>query len=168
MGNYAAWLCQCDCGNEKTVSGRYLRRGKTRSCGCLPRGSGGGRPGEAAITNAFYSHKWSGAKARGYELLLTREQFVAITAMNCTYCGLPPSNVVKAPNGNGDFVYSGIDRKDNSKGYTLANSVPCCKECNISKSDMSMEAWQAYMRRMSMAAIRRHQKQAGGCNGAAR
>lgn len=29
------WLCQCDCGNTKIVSGSALRSGDTRSCGCL-------------------------------------------------------------------------------------------------------------------------------------
>lgn len=29
------WLCHCDCGNEKVVSGKYLEYGKTKSCGCL-------------------------------------------------------------------------------------------------------------------------------------
>lgn len=29
------WLCRCDCGREYIVSGTHLRRGVTRSCGCL-------------------------------------------------------------------------------------------------------------------------------------
>lgn len=29
------YLCKCECGNEKIVSGRQLRRGYSRSCGCL-------------------------------------------------------------------------------------------------------------------------------------
>lgn len=31
------WLCLCDCGTETTVSGKHLRSGGTRSCGCLMR-----------------------------------------------------------------------------------------------------------------------------------
>ena len=33
----AYWKCRCDCGNTKIVSGTNLRRGITKSCGCLMR-----------------------------------------------------------------------------------------------------------------------------------
>src|ERR1017187_8380588 len=33
------WLCKCDCGNEKIISGKWLKRGTTKSCGCLWRES---------------------------------------------------------------------------------------------------------------------------------
>ena len=29
------WLCRCDCGNDIIVNGRNLRKGNTKSCGCL-------------------------------------------------------------------------------------------------------------------------------------
>ena len=31
----AWWLCKCDCGASHVVEGTHLRRGITRSCGCL-------------------------------------------------------------------------------------------------------------------------------------
>lgn len=31
----AFWLCKCDCGTMTTVSGNSLRKGETKSCGCL-------------------------------------------------------------------------------------------------------------------------------------
>ena len=35
--NNARWLCRCDCGNESEVLGIVLRRGESKSCGCLRR-----------------------------------------------------------------------------------------------------------------------------------
>ena len=32
---HVAWRCICSCGNGKVISGLLLRRGDTRSCGCL-------------------------------------------------------------------------------------------------------------------------------------
>lgn len=29
------WLCICDCGREVNITGRDLKRGSTKSCGCL-------------------------------------------------------------------------------------------------------------------------------------
>lgn len=31
----AYWICQCDCGNKKSISSGSLRQGLTKSCGCL-------------------------------------------------------------------------------------------------------------------------------------
>jgi len=31
----AEWLCKCDCGKETVVLSNHLRRGNTKSCGCL-------------------------------------------------------------------------------------------------------------------------------------
>lgn len=33
----ATWRCRCDCGRETVVMSQDLRRGTTRSCGCLQR-----------------------------------------------------------------------------------------------------------------------------------
>lgn len=34
------WLCQCDCGKQTIVMGRYLIKGRTKSCGCYRKGFG--------------------------------------------------------------------------------------------------------------------------------
>jgi hypothetical protein len=42
---------------------------------------------------------------------------------------MPPA--MQCTNGSrGIYTYNGIDRVDNSKGYTPENTVPCCKICN--------------------------------------
>ena len=34
-GGEVTWRCQCDCGREKIISGKSIRLGRTKSCGCL-------------------------------------------------------------------------------------------------------------------------------------
>lgn len=34
---HVAWLCVCECGTEKVITGILLRKGATKSCGCLHR-----------------------------------------------------------------------------------------------------------------------------------
>jgi hypothetical protein len=36
-GKHAMWKCKCDCENEVLVTGTNLRKGFTKSCGCLTR-----------------------------------------------------------------------------------------------------------------------------------
>lgn len=35
IGDKVAWLCRCECGNEKVVSGSNLITSQTTSCGCV-------------------------------------------------------------------------------------------------------------------------------------
>lgn len=37
------WHCRCDCGKEKDIEGNSLRRGVTKSCGCLAKEKSGAR-----------------------------------------------------------------------------------------------------------------------------
>ena len=85
------------------------------------------------MNNVIYAYKRS-AMLRGLEFGLTVEFMVQLFAANCYYCGCQPINVAGRSNkSNGVFIYSGIDRTDNSKGYTEDNVVPACKHCNRAK-----------------------------------
>jgi hypothetical protein len=137
----ARWLCRCDCGGEAVARGSNLRRGSKLSCGCLMRdvvSSLFSLPkGVAAEKGALRAMK-KNARKRGREWGLTDEQAVAIMRRNCFYCGAAPSNISCPPICNGDFVYSGLDRVDNAKGYTPDNVVPCCKFCNYAKGNRTL------------------------------
>lgn len=43
-------------------------------------------------------------------------------------------------------LYNGIDRKNSSEGYTLGNSLPCCRVCNRAKSDMDYEEFKQWIK----------------------
>lgn len=49
--------CKCDCGTEKIIMMQSLKRGLTKSCGCLERSSRYGRPNhEKDLTNMRFGH----------------------------------------------------------------------------------------------------------------
>lgn len=145
--------CKCDCGNEHIVRKDHLTTGKIASCGCLRKNSMIGRPsrsakapGEAAARCVWNNYKGK-AKKRNYEFDLTLEEFLDLASKPCHYCGRSKVNRwgeyfvsgVRAGQRkvNGAFCYNGVDRKDNTKGYTICNSVPCCGQCNIAKASFS-------------------------------
>lgn len=57
--NKAHWLCKCDCGNVKIVSGGHLRLGHTQSCGCLQ------KERAAVYTKARATHGMANTKIFG-------------------------------------------------------------------------------------------------------
>jgi len=73
-----------------------------------------------------YSSYISGAKTRGYEFSLTFEEFMIYWQRDCVYCGDPIDTI-------------GLDRVDNTIGYTISNVVPCCTTCNKMKSAQTTE-----------------------------
>lgn len=71
-----------------------------------------------------YQNARSVAKRESHEWHLSQDDFTALVACPCSYC-----------NGAVNPTSLGLDRKDNSKGYTLDNAAPCCTRCNRVKND---------------------------------
>ncbi len=140
------WLCKCDCGKDKVIRFDHLLSNKTGSCGCLR--SDGARSRSIKKTGFFgdFNELYSAYRRRAIKIKkdfnLSREEFYLITQKDCYYCNTKPSNTfnsshIKDSGNNYPIIYNGIDRLDNSKGYTLDNCVPCCKVCNYAKHTMN-------------------------------
>jgi hypothetical protein len=69
-----------------------------------------------------------GAESRGLVFDLTGEEFSLFWNTKCSYCNDPIEGI-------------GLDRKDNSIGYTIDNVVACCTTCNWMKHKMSHDSF---------------------------
>lgn len=129
------WVCRCDCGKIIEVTGNELRKGNKSKCSkyCTKFGVGN------SSFNVVYSSYKKGAKNRELEFSISKDDFRNITSQPCFYCGKLPNQKTGNKELNSEYIYNGIDRVDNSKGYIEGNVVPCCKNCNISKNTMSVQ-----------------------------
>ena len=139
--SFMTWVCECECGSINTyLPGRLiagvkdLSEGKIFSCGCKSK-----LPFGVSACKAVYRQYKVHAGNRGYEFAIEWDDFINITKSDCYYCGAAPKNKIgrtEKKRGNGYYVYNGIDRMDNRKGYYLDNVVPCCRVCNRAKDVM--------------------------------
>lgn len=70
------------------------------------------------------------AKHRGIAFELSFDQFMSFWQKDCYYCGREIETI-------------GIDRIDNSLGYSLGNVVSCCGPCNYAKQELSVASFVA-------------------------
>ena len=85
-----------------------------------------------------YSRLKTRAKARGLLVTLTFTQYRDLINNSCEYCG----DVIPE-------VGYGLDRIDNSLGYTKENSVACCTTCNRAKGSMSTSEFTEWILRVA-------------------
>lgn len=147
-GVHSKFTVKCHfCGSDKKMTLPNLK--KSNSCGCQKHNINTWKhvgaytkswqlpSGVSARNNLEYQYKRS-AKKRNLSYTLTTEQFDSIVTGLCHYCGDSLTAVVKGQGKtSGDFLYTGIDRVDNSKGYTKKNVVSCCWNCNNMKGKMT-------------------------------
>jgi hypothetical protein len=121
----AAWVCEIE-GEIRIIDVGNLRRRKASTARVGRR--------TAALRCAYRSYTFRCGRKNIY-WGLTIETFAKLVALDCRYCGRPPSNS-GGTRYKDIFRYNGLDRKNNKKGYTLGNIVPCCGPCNQIKSNI--------------------------------
>jgi hypothetical protein len=135
------WNCRCICGNIRQISGSSLRKGHSKSCGCVDYLK---KTDAIAPFKRKYVVTRIGALKRNLVFELTLDQYIKLSTSNCYWCNTIPNTKVYAysrrrySQGKDKDVYvvmASIDRKDSSKGYTMRNCVPSCLMCNRMKSD---------------------------------
>lgn len=72
------------------------------------------------------------AARRGIPFDLELSDFTAFWQVPCSYCGDPIDTI-------------GLDRVDNTHGYTVGNITSCCSTCNYSKRDLPSAQWVAHI-----------------------
>lgn len=129
------WTCRCECGKIIDVPSSTLRKGHKTKCGreCSKFGVAYGN----AAFNLIYGGYVKGARRRKILFELSKDEFRNLTSQPCTYCGRRPSKTSSRDELNGDYVYNGIDRVNNSLGYISKNCVTCCWNCNRAKQILS-------------------------------
>lgn len=72
------------------------------------------------------------ANSKSLQFTLSEQEFETLLSKQCHYCG-----------SSGKI---GIDRVDSSLGYTIDNSVPCCKKCNMMKFTYPLSEFLAHIK----------------------
>jgi hypothetical protein len=155
--NQAMWDVICDCGytglrrsytltSKKSPCCRACATKKSGETKRLPKGTSGFR----TLVRQYRYRAKNHNPVLAYTL--TDVEFKLITSSDCRYCGKKPSQIImmrgnrtEGGKENSIYIYNGIDRWDNTKGYTFDNCVPCCGRCNSAKMDLPGEEFIAHI-----------------------
>ncbi|ELR14560.1 uncharacterized protein ACA1_077910 [Acanthamoeba castellanii str. Neff] len=79
---------------------------------------------EKKITNSTFNTYMKKAAKRNLVFELERSHFDELLGSPCYLCGVRSAG--------------GVDRTDNTVGYTVENAMPCCKTCNFLKGTLPL------------------------------
>jgi len=149
------YLCKCDCGNTTIARSNLLKNGRHASCGCLMKEKiveRQSKPNFEGLKHEIFRNYLKAATRRNYFFKLTTEECYKLLDGNCHYCGLEPhmgwKGTKRKKMDTSPFRVNGVDRVNNSIGYSVDNCVSCCKFCNNSKSTMTTEEFISHITRI--------------------
>lgn len=153
------WLCQCECGVEKSYSSDHLTRKirPVQSCGCVKKGS----------TNALWtgvgdmSGGWwadhvvrsaNGSKGRKpLEFTLTKQEAWDLFLKQNRKCAL--SGVDLEINSQNKYNTASVDRINSSKGYVLSNIQWVHKHVNLMKNKFDQEYFIDFCKKIALCEL---------------
>lgn len=166
--SHSTWSCLCDCGNTTVLPSNEIKKKSRKGCsvkcpfvseanlaqlstrkGMIYQKREDLGEGHSYIAQMYKAYR-NGAKKRGYEFELIRVDFANLIRQSCYYClALPSLRSMKRKGRIHEANVNGLDRTDNSKGYTLENVVPCCATCNFLKGPLNREEFLKQIRLIS-------------------
>ena len=154
-GNVMYWRCICSCGNYVIVSANSLRDGGTKSCGCLQKEAASiscknrAKSFEYAMLSHIISEMRKSKDKVNKIVELSRSQVLNLIHQPCRYCGDVDTKIKMMKDSivhfGKEYRCNGVDRVDPSMGYTVDNSVSCCRSCNCAKWDYSLEKFKQHI-----------------------
>ena len=125
----ARWLCRCDCGNENKVTTNMLRRGNSKSCGCLSRDMTSERNLTHGMTKTPEYSTWISMKTRCYNKKFHAYKHYGGRGITVCDRWLKSFDNFYEDMGPKPTPEHSIDRIDNNKGYSPGN----CKWVTINE-----------------------------------
>lgn len=128
------WVCECDCGITKSVSGDHLRRGLITSCGCKNKLKDGGDISSDmwySLTNNKLSKR---SKRRNLEFTITKEYVYNLFINQNKKCALSGVDITLPKTWRDRAYTASLDRIDSKLGYVEGNVQWLHKHVNIMKN----------------------------------
>lgn len=144
------WLCRCVCGRKKVVQRTRLVTTNPKKCSKC---RGISSRSTEIVKQAYWSQVKRGAKKRGFQFVVTREEAKELLikqGFKCALSGLEISFAERvADHWHGKSTAS-LDRIDSFLGYTLSNIQWLHKDVNKMKSNLSSDRFSELCRLIAM------------------
>jgi hypothetical protein len=152
------WNCRCVCGHEQKVSAGHLVQGHSRGClKCRQWIIRDRQSPDATLRRIFHLYQ-KRARKHHREWVFSFDDFKNLVHLPCIYCGAIDDNFYRFGTAKFAVRYNGIDRQNNSEGYTVKNSVPCCGICNRAKKTLTHETFLSYLTRVKDFQLKKDSK----------